>query len=153
MSEAFHDGCRVCARTDVEVVKRLNVLRLHTQKGSLETGRERICTGGGHPPKGVLSQYAKNVVEVLRREFGDLQDPSLAEFVGEMVQQHLVKPKHSFEVILDMPLANWRLVWNGSSLCEIALVCRKLYRSEADLERAQQITDLIGNLQGRKQPL
>jgi hypothetical protein len=156
VTETPHGGCRACGRTDVQL-KKNDTLREHvhakTKSSSFLWTRSRSCEGSWHPPKDVLGLYAKNVVEVLRREFKDLEDPLVAEVVGDAVQQQQVTPSQAFEVILDASMANWRLKWNGEALSRIRLACYKFNPSPGDHERAQKITELLVNLHGRKKPL
>ncbi|MFI7691748.1 hypothetical protein ACIBQ6_21955 [Nonomuraea sp. NPDC049655] len=113
MSDEEHAGCRVCGRTDVGL-KKDGTLRQHVHaayKGSgfLRPGGSR-CDGVGHPPKGVLGRYALAVIEALRVEFPDLEQPVTAQVIGEAVQQYRAAPTPSsgFECLLTGH-GSWRL--------------------------------------------
>ena len=131
-----HEGCRVCGRTDVGL-KRDGTLRQHVHaayKGSgfLRPGGSR-CDGVGHPPKGVLGHYAKQVIAFLRMHFADLNDATVANVIGEAIQRHHTSPYDAFEAILDTS-ANWRLKPDGRDTGRVKLTCMR--RNEGPEDRA-----------------
>ena len=54
-------------------------------------------------------RYTDSVMAVLEAHFDDLTDPIVFEVVANAVRRQTLQPADHFEVILDMPSANWRL--------------------------------------------
>lgn len=150
-STETHEGCRVCSRTDV-TLKADGTLRMHVhanRKGSsfLFPGGNR-CHGAGEPPKGVLGHYAKRVIANLLPHFPDLKNPTVADVIGEAVQQHHTSPSDAFEAVLDS-LSNWRLMPEGRDTGRVRLACYRFNESDADRERVAKVNGALAEIRYR----
>lgn len=146
-----HGGCRVCGRTDV-TLKADETLRHHVHtfaKGSsflrAQGGR---CGGSGHPPKGVVGRYARRVVANLRDHFPDLNDPVVAEVIGEAVQKHHAVPDETFEALLDSA-GNWRLRPNSQIPGRVLVACYRFKESDADRTKVERLNTALAEISFR----
>lgn len=151
MSDDTHQGCRVCARTDVGL-KKDGTLRQHVHaawKGSgfLRPGGSR-CDGVGHPPKGMLGHYAQRVLAVLLPFFSDLKEPYVAEVIGEAIQKHHTSHNDAFEAILDTS-ANWRLKPEGRDTGRVRLACYRFNERDEDRALVEKINAALAEIRYR----
>jgi len=85
----------------------------------------------------VAERYSHAVEQVLSEEFGARLDSP--EIIRRLVSRQAANPDVMFEVIIDMHLANWRLVPDGSR-GRVRLACYRLPpQTEADAERERRV--------------
>jgi hypothetical protein len=143
-----HSGCRGCIRRDISL-KANGTLRMHVRgdrKGSsfLFPDGNR-CPGAGHPPRGVLGAYAVAVLDVLRADFPDLDEPHVAEVIGDAIEQNRVFPSNAFEGLLDS-LGNWRLRQHCDILGRVRVACYRDQESDADRAKVERLNTLLDKI-------
>lgn len=149
MSEQAHKGCRVCGRTDIGL-KADGTLRMHVhaaRKGgnSFLMPRSGRCEGAGEPPEGVIGVYAARVVDYLFGNFPDLEDPIVAEVIGEAIQKHHTTPSPMFEALLDAQ-GNWRLKPDGHGSGRVRLACYRFNETPADRDRTDRLDAALAEI-------
>ena len=92
--------------------------------------------------------YAASVVEVLRRHFPDLADPTTAEVVTDLIERHTRNPQDPFEVIVDDPAAaKWRLNADNRDRRRVLLYIHRTRISDADAELSRTVNDALRALE------
>ena len=84
--------------------------------------------------------YANAVIDVLRSDFPDLNDPMIASIVRKHIYAHAHTPGGGLEIIVDDPyFANWRLVplWHGQG--RVRLACWRVPTPASDQERERRL--------------
>ena len=91
------------------------------------------------------ANYATAVIDALTNEFSDLTDPTTAENAAKVIADHVAEPRATFEYILDLPAANWRLRSHRSS-SRVRLACYHLNPAPTDDERERRINKVLDQI-------